>query len=160
EDGLQGNSVITMTQTRDGYLWLGTLYGLVRFDGIRFTVFDENNTPGLNSSRIVKLFEDSQENLWIGTETAGIAVMKNGGVTSSPDVGLGGVERRLVAACEDAHGAVWLYEANGELWRYWNKGFRPFLQGQYGSSDCRAIIAEAGGPVWVGTDYGQSAIGP
>src|SRR5689334_17068807 len=58
EDGLPQNSVIAITQTRDGYLWLGTLYGLVRFDGIRFTVFDESNTPGLNSGRIVFLFED------------------------------------------------------------------------------------------------------
>src|SRR6476660_7997484 len=88
EDGLQGNSVIAMTQTRDGYLWLGTLYGLVRFDGIRFTVFDENNTPGLNSSRIVSLFEDSHGYLWIGTETAGVALAKDGSVTSL-DIGRG-----------------------------------------------------------------------
>src|SRR4030095_5793154 len=59
EDGLQQNAVIAMTQTRDGYLWLGTLNGLVRFDGVRFTVFDESNIPGLNSSRIVSVFEDS-----------------------------------------------------------------------------------------------------
>ena len=66
EDGLPENAIISMTQTRDGYLWLGTLNGLVRFDGIRFTVFDESNTRGLNSDRIVHLFEDSQANLWIG----------------------------------------------------------------------------------------------
>ncbi|MEO6183002.1 MAG: two-component regulator propeller domain-containing protein, partial [Verrucomicrobiota bacterium] len=59
---LPQGSVITMLKTRDGYLWLGTLNGLVRFDGSRFTVFDESNTPGLNSSRIVHLFEDSQKN--------------------------------------------------------------------------------------------------
>src|ERR1043166_5748127 len=74
EDGLPQNSVIALTQTRDGYLWMGTLSGLVRFDGIRFTVFDENNTPGLGSSRVVSLFEDSRSNLWIGTETAGVAL--------------------------------------------------------------------------------------
>src|SRR6266851_7841773 len=75
EKGLPQNSVIAMTQTRDGYLWLGTLNGLVRFDGIRFTVFDESNTPGLNSGRIVLLFEDSQNNFWIGTETAGVVLV-------------------------------------------------------------------------------------
>src|SRR6266545_2022209 len=78
EDGLPQNSVIAITQTRDGYLWLGTLNGLVRFDGIRFTVFDENNTPGLNSGRIVLLFEDSQSNFWIGTETTGVVLVKDG----------------------------------------------------------------------------------
>ncbi len=40
ESGLPGNEVIAITQTRDGYLWLGTLHGLVRFDGIHFTSFD------------------------------------------------------------------------------------------------------------------------
>ncbi|MEK7707828.1 MAG: two-component regulator propeller domain-containing protein, partial [Verrucomicrobiota bacterium] len=47
KEGLPQSAVIAMTQTRDGYLWLGTLNGLVRFDGIRFTVFDEGNTPEL-----------------------------------------------------------------------------------------------------------------
>src|SRR5438552_8414548 len=75
DDGLPQTSVIAMTQTRDGYLWLGTLNGLARFDGLHFTIFDEGNTPGLNSSRIVKLFEDSHRNLWIGTETAGVVLV-------------------------------------------------------------------------------------
>jgi len=56
EHGLPRNSVFAVTQTRNGYLWLGTPSGLARFDGIQFTVFDESNTPGLKSSRIVSLF--------------------------------------------------------------------------------------------------------
>src|SRR5207245_10536178 len=58
EDGLPENAIISMTQTRDGYLWLGTLNGLVRFDGIGFTVFNESNTGGLSSDRIAGLVED------------------------------------------------------------------------------------------------------
>src|SRR5437764_12111108 len=71
EDGLPNNEVVAMTQTRDGYLWLGTLNGLVRFDGVHFTVFDENNTPGRNSSRLVSLYEHHRYNVWLGTQTAG-----------------------------------------------------------------------------------------
>ena len=74
ERGLPSSSILAVTQTRDGYLWLGTLYGVVRFDGVRFEVFNEGNTPGLNSSRIIKLFEDSQGGFWIGTDTGGIFV--------------------------------------------------------------------------------------
>src|SRR6185295_10683503 len=159
DDGLPQNSVITMTQTRDGYLWLGTLNGLVRFDGFRFTVFDQNNTPELNSSRIVKLFEDSHGDLWVGTENAGVALIKDGRVTSAPQIGQG-QERRLSAACEDSNGAVWLYSANGELWRYWNGRFATFLFGWEGPSACRVIVAETGGPVWIGTDRRQCAIAP
>src|SRR5476649_1014604 len=57
EEGLPDNEVISVIQTRDGYLWLGTLHGLVRFDGIHFTIFNQNNAPGLPNSRIVFLFE-------------------------------------------------------------------------------------------------------
>ena len=75
DDGLPQNSITSMVQTPDGYLWMGTLDGLVRFDGIRFSVFDQGNTPGLNSGRILKLLADRQGSLWIGTETAGILLV-------------------------------------------------------------------------------------
>src|SRR5258706_10642341 len=70
EEGLPQSSVISVIQTKDGYLWMGTLNGLVRFDGNRPVTFDEYNTPGLGSDRIVRLFEDSHTNLWIGTDSS------------------------------------------------------------------------------------------
>src|SRR5665647_2675502 len=45
EDGLPQNTVQRAIQTRDGYIWLGTQEGLVRFDGTRFAVFEKANTP-------------------------------------------------------------------------------------------------------------------
>jgi ligand-binding sensor domain-containing protein/signal transduction histidine kinase len=159
DDGLPQNSVIAMAQTRDGYLWLGTLNGLVRFDGLHFTVFDESNTPELNSSKIISLFEDRAGNLWVGTQTAGVVLVKDGQLTHLP-IGQGGAERRLAAVCEDPKGAVWLYTANGELWRYEAGHYQAFLIDQGRPSACRSLIAEPAGPVWVGTDRSQSAIGP
>ena len=157
EDELPENAVIALTQTRDGYLWLGTLNGLVRFDGIHFEVFDENNTPGLNSSQIIYLFEDSQGRLWIGTQNAGVVVMKDGQV-SALEIGAGSADRRLFAACEDANGAVWLHLANGELWRCGHGSPRQFFRNLNEPSLYRALIAERAGPVWVGTDDRQFAI--
>ena len=159
EDGLPQSSVIAMTQTRDGYLWLGTLNGLVRFDGFRFTIFDEDNTPGLSSSRIVSLFEDSRDNLWIGTETACVVLVKDGQVASL-GIGRGSREGRLMSACEDSTGAVWLYTADGHLWRYRNGNTNVFPVGADRLSRCRLIIAEASGPLWVGTDKNLFAINP
>ena len=158
EDGLPQSSVIAITQTRDGYLWLGTLNGLVRFDGLRFTVFDESNTPGLNSSRIVHLFEDRQGNLWIGTETAGVALVKDGRVTSL-DIGRGSREARLLSAAEDSTGAVWLYTADGQLCRYRNGKVDVWKFGAQYPSSCRVVAAEPSGPLWVGIDWGLYGIG-
>ena len=101
KEGLPQSSVLSIVQTRDGYLWLGTLSGLIRFDGVRFTVFDEANTPGFNSSQIVYLFEDSRSNLWVGTETAGVELIRDGKVTGV-NIGGGSRQTRLMSACEDA----------------------------------------------------------
>ena len=68
DDGLPQSSVTSIAQTRDGYLWLGTFGGLVRFDGSKFRVFDTGNTPQLPSNRALSLFEDRRGALWIGTE--------------------------------------------------------------------------------------------
>src|SRR5262249_6699719 len=56
-----------MVQTPDGYIWFGTFDGLVRFDGVRFTVFDKQNTPELASSSIVNLHLDKRGRLWVST---------------------------------------------------------------------------------------------
>ena len=67
EDGLPDNSATAMVQTPDDYLWFGTFNGLVRFDGVKFTVFDTGNTPELPSSSVVNLHLDRNGRLWVST---------------------------------------------------------------------------------------------
>jgi ligand-binding sensor domain-containing protein/signal transduction histidine kinase len=76
--GLPQNSVNALIQSREGYLWLGTYNGLVRFDGVRFTVFDAGNTPAMRNSRVTSLYEDSRKTLWIGHETGELTRMAEG----------------------------------------------------------------------------------
>jgi len=160
EKGLPENSVIAMTQTRDGYLWLGTLSGLARFDGSQFTIFDEVNTPGLGSSRIVSLFEDSEGTLWIGTDTAGIYRAREGKLSRFEGLGGVGSGGRLVSVCQDSLGAVWLYTAGGELARHLNGKVDVWRVWADPRINFRAVIAEPSGLVWVGTDSGLFAVSP
>ncbi len=108
----------------------------------------------------MRFFEDSQRNLWIATETAGVALIfaKDGRVRTF-DLGRGNQEGYVVSACEDSAGAVWLYTADGQLCRYrdgradvWN-----FLSG---SSSRRVVIADTKGRVLIGTDTKISIIAP
>lgn len=82
DQGLPQNTVVDILQTRDGYLWLSTPDGLVRFDGAQFTVFNSGNSPGLKSNRITALFEDRDGVLWLGTEDSGLARYKDGTFTT------------------------------------------------------------------------------
>src|SRR3954470_24782068 len=50
EQGLPQNNINSIIQSRDGYLWLATFGGLVRFDGVRFKVFDSANTSQLQNN--------------------------------------------------------------------------------------------------------------
>jgi|ERR1051326_2430443 ligand-binding sensor domain-containing protein len=65
DNGLPAGSVNSILQTRDGYLWLATFDGLVRFDGLHFQVFNTGNTKGLRSGRFMFLYEDRAGSLWI-----------------------------------------------------------------------------------------------
>lgn len=77
EDGLPGNEVTTLLQTRDGYLWVGTSSGLARFDGFKFTNFGE--LDGLKNNRILCLLEDRGGRLWVGTDGGGLFYLVDGG---------------------------------------------------------------------------------
>ena len=123
-DGLPQSSVIALTQTRAGYLWLGTLTGLVRFDGHSFTRFNVNNTPGLPSDRVIFLFEDSHANLWMGTETAGICCLKNGTVQNLATSETAG---KVSFAFEDKDGNVWFAATDGKVfcWKNGKLDFQP-----------------------------------
>lgn len=153
DDGLPRNVVIALTQTADGYLWLGTLNGLVRFDGVRFEVFDEGNTPGLESGRVVSLFEDRSQRLWLGTETAGVAVVARGRV-AGVDLGHGSREGRLMSSCQDQTGAVWLYTADGQLGRHLDGRLDVWEFAADRTSLTRAVIPAEEGGIWVGLDWG------
>jgi len=78
ENGLPDSSVTAIAQTSDGYLWVGTYNGLVRFDGLRFVTFDPANTPELTHARIRKLFVDREGTLWINTYDGSLTTVRQG----------------------------------------------------------------------------------
>ncbi len=78
EDGLPQNTIQSLLQTQDGFIWAGTPSGLVRFDGLNFKIYTRWNLPVLKSDNITCLYEDQNNVLWIGTEDGGLCALKEG----------------------------------------------------------------------------------
>ena len=152
EDGLPQNSIWAITQTKDGYIWLGTEEGLVRFDGISFTVFDTQNTAEIKSHQIWNFFEDKKGNFWIASAN-GLLLYKNGKFTAyTTKDGLSSNYLRTI--CEDRKGNIWIGTSRG-LNLYKNGKFTVYTTKDGLSFDLVYVIKEdQKGNLWIGTDGG------
>jgi len=77
-DGLPEDYAQALAQTADGYLWIGTSGGLVRFDGTRFTVFNRENEPAFHDDSVYCLYTSKDRTLWIGSEGGGLIRYRDG----------------------------------------------------------------------------------
>ena len=107
-DGFAKGEIISIVQTPDGYLWLGTEFGLLRFDGVRAVPWQPPGGEQLPSNNVRGLLVASDGTLWIAT-LKGLASWKDGKLTQYPEV----AEALAWSLLEDREQTVWfgVYEA-------------------------------------------------
>jgi ligand-binding sensor domain-containing protein/signal transduction histidine kinase len=148
-DGLPHLSVTALVQTRDGYIWVGTLAGLARFDGVSFKVFTPQNCPELPKSRIGALFEGTDGTLFIATERGGgLVALRNGKFEQL--LGAGNEEDEIVACLRERSGDLLFTAQSGAMWRWsgtnltaisTNRDFYPILP--------RSVCQDKQGQIWM-----------
>ena len=151
ETGLPQNTVQSIAQTRDGYLWIGTQEGLAKFNGSGFVVFDRENTPQLKSNDIRSLLEDRNGNLWIST-SYGLLKLEGGSFTSIT-ITEGLPDNSTGPLLEDRDGTIWIATASG-LARYDGNSFRAISIEEIKGADIQAIFQDHNGVIWLGTANG------
>jgi ligand-binding sensor domain-containing protein/two-component sensor histidine kinase len=144
--GLPQASIYAIQQTRDGYLWLGTADGLVRFDGVRFTSPNDLDGLALPKMSIRQFAEDSRGALWIATADAGLFRIENGSVArfSTPD---GLPSNNVPCVFSGQNRAIWTCTDTG-LARIDNGKVRVIALPR--KSD--AAVERPGGSIWIGGD--------
>lgn len=154
DQGLPQNSISSIIQTRNGYLWLGTLEGFVRFDGVRFVVYDRTTIPQLRSNRILVLFEDRDAALWIGTEGGGVTRMKGDSCkTFTTDEGLGYNTVSTILQHDD--GSMWFGTPGGGISVLKNGSFHVYdSRHEFTADDIGPIAKDRSGTIWVSTKAG------
>ena len=121
DQGLPQSSVTHIIQSSDGYIWMSTFGGLVRFDGVKFEVFDRANSPGMLSDRAISVFEDNEKRLWAGTEEGLLCYEKGKFITYGEKEGLNNV--LIVNGKEDTQGNLWVFAADNSVYKMINGKF-------------------------------------
>lgn len=160
QHGLPQNGISAIAQTPDGYLWFACAEGVVRFDGVRFTAFDTNNTPEIKSNNVQALLVDRAGTLWIGTHGGGVTRYQTGRFANfSTAEGL--ADSHVKSLCEDGAGNLWVGTDGGGL-----NVYKPGVTGNKVSfagyttheglpgDNVLALAADAKGTLWVGTNGG------
>jgi ligand-binding sensor domain-containing protein/signal transduction histidine kinase len=157
QDGIFGGNPRVLAQTTDGYLWIGTTAGLVRFDGVRFVAWAPPDGEKLPSQRINSLLGGTDGSLWIGT-AVGLSRWQNNHLTNYSD------HRGVVTAIfEDTDSTIWinlsLSSTKNPLCKVDTVGMRC-----YGAADgipagaYWALTKDHQGNFWIGREQGLGLI--
>lgn len=153
DDGLPHNLVHAVAQGADGLIWLGTWEGVARFNGRDFTVYDRQNTPGVELGGVFVVVRDSTGGMLFGTAFDGVYHYQDGhwqqlGDASARHLAVSALLRR-------ADGALWVGTPQ-TLYRIEPDGRVVDVGRQAGLPRARitALAAEGDGALWVGTEVG------
>lgn len=154
QHGVPQSTVLAVTTTRDGYVWLGTYEGAARFDGLRFTVFSPTNTEAIGSPMVQALLEDRVGALWLGTYGGGLNRFSAGHFTryTARD---GLANDHITRLFEDRDGTLWIGTDGGGVSRWHDGQFTSYgvADGLPGAT-VRGFAQGGDGALWVGTNRG------
>ncbi len=157
EQGLPQNSIRAMLQTRDGFLWIGTLGGLARFDGAGFVLYRAGTPDSIPSDSITGLAEDRDGSLWISS-AGGLTCYRNGhfrNYTSRDGLPATSIWR----IGHDPTGGVWAATWRSELFHFDGKTVYRYASPIAGRiQDVNAMLQDTHGTLWVATFHGLFAL--
>lgn len=165
-DGTDGlpPTVRCLLQDRRGYLWLGTMKGLCRYDRARFITYTTED--GLPANDVRAICEDSQGRLWLGTKGGGVSCYDGERfITYTTEDGLVPNEE-VISICEDSQGHLWFGTTRGGVpWRggvscYNGEGFTNYtIKDGLIANNVSSIYEDSQGRLWFGTNGGVSCFG-
>lgn len=151
-NGLPVNHINQVYQTPDGYLWLATFTGLVRFDGVSFTEFNSGNSFNLLSNRILHIQEGFGNEFWLTTEQYDLILANNGEFTWFEDL-RAGYDYKVFLDYETE--ITWIGALSG-LYRYHEGILVSVRQDLFDGTHVSNIYQSPDGDLWVFTVTGKA----
>ena len=149
QNGMPVGGVNAVTQTKDGYLWLGTGNGLVRFDGDEFVLVPVPKGPQFSGAAISCLAAAKAGGLWFGVAGGAFGHYDSGGFRASHSESWANSGLTILGVCEARDGALWLGGGFGAA---------RVIEGDTNQtveltevSDCLSVFEDSHGRIWLGT---------
>jgi signal transduction histidine kinase/ligand-binding sensor domain-containing protein/DNA-binding response OmpR family regulator len=168
---LSQNSINCILQDHNGFLWIGTWSGLIRYDGYATTVFHAGSQSGnLKSNQISALYEDGNNNLWVGTITGGLYLYQQDQEKfvqfASAEMPNSLINNNVRAIQEDLEGNVWVGTegglsvlAKGDS-TFHNFKFSPVSADGLPNNFILDLFLSSSGKLWIGTGKGVCELLP
>jgi ligand-binding sensor domain-containing protein len=151
--GFIGGAIYSIRQSPDGYLWIGTERGLVRFDGYNFALLQNPMQEGLPIGRVRGLTSDPSGTVWIRPEGPGLIFYRDGKFEDSNSLSqLQGVT--LTATANDSEGRIYLAGTGNGVFRYSEERLETILGAEESPRTVVSLAATRDESVWLGTETG------
>lgn len=168
-DGLSNNTVLSITQDSDGFMWFGTMNGVNKYDGYEFTHYEFNTTEfnSIGSNIIVRIVEDSYGTIWFSSDDNGLYIYNKEtenflqlSTRSTPLCNISSNSAREVF--EDSERNLWVGTIGGGL-NLFNREDSTFTSFQHnpddsnsiGSNNIVSIAEDKNGNLWLGSVTGE-----
>ena len=108
QNGLPANWITAVTQSRDGYLWFGTVAGLVRFDGTEFKTIELTNSPSSRRAAVTSLAASKRGGLWVGLRRRSFGYCDGETLSFRGKKEWGGLDMNVHALFESDDQSLWV----------------------------------------------------
>ena len=156
--GFVGGAIYAISQSGDGYLWIGTERGLLRFDGYNFTMIQQPLPDSTSIGPVRGLLADAEGNLWIRLEGPRMLLYRDGKFEDI-DARLDLQDITFTAMALDDHGSVLLSGLGDRTLRYRNGHLETVVKAEQQPGTVISMAVTRDGRIWLGTqDNGLSRV--
>ncbi len=149
DDGLISNNLTSVCQNVDGFLWITSFNGMLRFDGYGFDLYDKENVPLLKSNGVYRSFHDRNGDIWFATQGSGLLKYHAGKferVGSDDDLPLS-----IRSVCIASDGKIWAGSNNHGLYYSFGKGFMQLSHPKLDAFSIYDLMETKDHSIWIAT---------
>ncbi len=150
KEGLPSNNLRHIAKDKDGFLWISTFNGLVRFDGNKFKTFDVENIPVISTSVFYSVLHYGEGNMFISTQSSGLVHYKNGKFTKIVDAK--NLSNSIQISFLDASGRLWIGTKNAGVYYLEDDKITRFSIPSFNNRSIMSFTQDSQNNIWIASE--------